>query len=177
MMKFKNRVMVIEAEQFTDENKDRCFNFVRCNCMADRDGNGKPILRIQTIAGEIIVTFGDWIIKTMKGDFKSCKPDIFAETYEAVEDIANAQISSNIPSAESKARIVERTAPDGCKTYVIQKRHWLFSWWWCDIWMESWSGVVYVESYSTLEEAQRHLCWFDGTPYTDRVMPNSKKYQ
>ena len=62
-----------------------------------------------------------------------------------------------------KARIVERTAPDGHKEYVIQKRYWLFlansSWWW---WRK--------ESYSTLEEAQRHLCWFDGTPYTDRVM-------
>jgi hypothetical protein len=29
---------------------------------------------------------GDWIIKGVKGEFYSCKPDIFAATYEPVEE-------------------------------------------------------------------------------------------
>jgi len=29
---------------------------------------------------------GDWIIKGIKGEFYPCKPDIFEQTYEKVED-------------------------------------------------------------------------------------------
>ena len=89
-MKFRKKPVVIEAEQFTDDNKDRCFNFVRCNCTADRDGNGLPVLRIQTLEGDMTASLGDWIIRGVRGEFYPCKPDIFAATYEAVEDIANA---------------------------------------------------------------------------------------
>ena len=73
-----------------------------------------------------------------------------------------------------KARIVERTAPDGRKTYVIQQRHAWFRWWWVDAWVNSSCGAACQDSFSTLEEAQRNLCWFDGTPCTDRVMPKGK---
>lgn len=52
----------IEAEQFTDENKDRCFNFVTCNKTAERENN-VPILKIQTLKGIITARFGDWVIK------------------------------------------------------------------------------------------------------------------
>ena len=88
-MKFRKKPVTIEAEQFTDENKNRCFNFVRCNCVADRDGNGLPTLRIQTLEGEMTASLGDWIIKGVKGEFYPCRPDIFAATYEPAEDIAN----------------------------------------------------------------------------------------
>jgi len=72
-----------------------------------------------------------------------------------------------------KARIVERTAPDGSKTYVIQQRHFLFRWWWVDAWINSWAGAACQDSFPTLEEARRNMCWFDGTPCTDRVRPNT----
>jgi len=72
-----------------------------------------------------------------------------------------------------KARIVERTAPDGRKEYVIQQRHRWFRWWWVDAWINSWAGAACRDSFPTLEEAQRNLCWFDGTPYMERVMPNT----
>ena len=73
-----------------------------------------------------------------------------------------------------KVRIIERTAPNKSKTYVIQKRHFLFRWWWVDAWINSPYGAECQDTFSTLEEAQRNLCWFDGTPYTDRVMPNAE---
>jgi len=64
-----------------------------------------------------------------------------------------------------KARIVERIAPDGSKTYVLQKRIGLFRWfWWVDIRSYSMGGDACSVSYSTLEEAQRNLRRFDGTP-------------
>jgi len=53
----------IEAVQFTEDNKDMVFNELTGNyCAALEDG--KPILRVMTIHGDVaIVRLGDWIIK------------------------------------------------------------------------------------------------------------------
>lgn len=68
-----------------------------------------------------------------------------------------------------KARIVERTAPDGHKEYVIQQRHWLFRWWWCAAWHNYWV-TNHEDTFLTLELAQKNLCFFDGTPTTEKVV-------
>jgi hypothetical protein len=83
--KFVKLPVEIEAIQFTDESKDRCFNFITCNHYSDFDDDGTPILRIQTLEGMMVAAFGDWIIKGVAGEFYPCKPDIFDKTYEAVE--------------------------------------------------------------------------------------------
>lgn len=41
---------------------------------------------IDTMEGGHIVCPGDWIITGVKGERYPCKPDIFAATYEAVEE-------------------------------------------------------------------------------------------
>lgn len=66
----------------------------------------------------------------------------------------------------SKARIVQRTEPNGRQYYVIQQRHWLFRWRWVDPWVNHQGGGAY----STLEQARSNLCWYDGTKYPDRVV-------
>ena len=76
---------VIDAEQFTEENKDRVFNFVRCNKAADFE-DGEPVLRIQTLEGVMTARIDDWVIRGVNGEFYPCKPDIFAATYEPVEE-------------------------------------------------------------------------------------------
>lgn len=40
---------------------------------------------VLTLEGQHIVQKGDWLIKGVKGEFYPCKPEIFDETYEAVE--------------------------------------------------------------------------------------------
>lgn len=42
-------------------------------------------LIIRTLEGDMRVEPGDWIIKGVAGEFYPCKPDIFEQTYEAVE--------------------------------------------------------------------------------------------
>lgn len=84
-MKFRKRPIVIEAEQFTFENKDRVFNFVTCNCYAAFDEYGYPELKIQTLEGEMTAKLGDWVIKGTIGEFYPCKPDVFEKTYEKAE--------------------------------------------------------------------------------------------
>ena len=49
--------------------------------MVKKDG-----LKIFTLEGTMNANIGDWIIKGVKGEFYPCKPDIFEETYEKVEE-------------------------------------------------------------------------------------------
>jgi len=63
-----------------------------------------------------------------------------------------------------KARIIKRTDPSGNFEYVIQQKHFLFFWLWVDAWVNSLNGAWCMDSFSTLEEAQKNLCNFDGTP-------------
>lgn len=51
---------------------------------------GRPTLPptyglIETLEGRMTVDDGDWVITGVKGEKYPCKPDIFAETYEAAE--------------------------------------------------------------------------------------------
>ena len=83
MGKYRKKPVIIEAMQFTDEMKDRCFNFVTCNHYPEFDESGNPIMIIETLEGNHTARIGDWIIKGVAGEFYPCKPDIFAATYEA----------------------------------------------------------------------------------------------
>ena len=39
-------------------------------------------LMIRTLEGDMRVSYGDWIIRGVRGEFYPCKPDIFEATYE-----------------------------------------------------------------------------------------------
>ena len=91
-MKFKKKPVEIEAVQFTDEKKDRVFNWA-----ASKQGNvyhswdedpasptAKPVLMIPTLEGEMTASFGDWIICGVQGELYPCKPDIFKMTYDKI---------------------------------------------------------------------------------------------
>ena len=45
-------------------------------------------LVIETLEGPLTAQIGDWIIKGIQGELYACKPDIFEQTYEKVEDDA-----------------------------------------------------------------------------------------
>lgn len=50
--------------------------------------NGDPNiigLNIPTLEGVMQAVQGDWIIRGLRGELYSCKPDIFERTYEPVE--------------------------------------------------------------------------------------------
>lgn len=85
MAKYRKKPVVIEAWQFTDETKNQVFNNITCSCYATFDDAGNPTLKIQTLEGVMTASFGDWVIKGVKGEFYPCRDDIFKATYEAVE--------------------------------------------------------------------------------------------
>lgn len=85
-MRFRKKPIVIEAMQFTDEDKDRVFNWITCNAYPVVH-NDSPAIKIETLEGDHLAVIGDWIIKGIAGEFYPCKPDIFDATYEPfVED-------------------------------------------------------------------------------------------
>lgn len=80
-MKFRKKPLVIEAVQFIG-NYAECLAF--CPIAKDPVDN-KDTLIIPTLEGEMRVSFGDWIIKGVNGEFYPCKPDIFEKTYDKVK--------------------------------------------------------------------------------------------
>ena len=79
---YKSLPTTIRAVQFTDKNKDRVRNSLTGQHAVDFE-DGKPILKVTTIHGEIaIVRLGDWIVKESKpGHYYPIKNDIFCSKY------------------------------------------------------------------------------------------------
>jgi hypothetical protein len=42
---------------------------------------------IHTLEGDMRISVGDYVIKGVQGEFYPCKPDIFHETYEEVDEM------------------------------------------------------------------------------------------
>jgi len=70
----------------------------------------------------------------------------------------------------AKCRIIERKCVDDRIEYVIQQKHFLFRWWWVDAWLNSSSGADCRDSFPTLKEAQKNLCYFDDSKTVERVV-------
>lgn len=81
MPKFRKRPLVIEAVQYDGDNSRECLAFI-----GDSYDDTLNYPNIETLEGNMRVSKGDWIIKGIKGEFYHCKPNIFEDTYEPVED-------------------------------------------------------------------------------------------
>ncbi len=68
-----------------------------------------------------------------------------------------------------KVRIIQRTLPNGNVVFVIQQKHFLLFWWWVDAWVNSIDGHA-TDSFSTFEEAQKNLCYFNGSKSTEKIV-------
>ena len=87
--------MEIEAIQLKEDNIIEVFDFLdEANYKETKsseeleDFNQRMLkqgyIEIETLEGIMKVSFGDYIIKTVKGEFYPCKSDIFQATYEEV---------------------------------------------------------------------------------------------
>ena len=82
-MKFRKKPVVIEAIKWTGGNKTELLKWMRQLNATDAKASE---LTIKTLEGGLHASIGDWIIRGVKGEFYPCKPDIFEQTYELVED-------------------------------------------------------------------------------------------
>lgn len=96
---YQKKPVVIEAIQWTGKNHREMFDFLTnyefVNEFISNNGDNFYIdhskveggLVIKTLEGEHIASIGDYIIKGVQGEFYPCKPDIFKDTYEPVEQL------------------------------------------------------------------------------------------
>lgn len=99
MAKYRKKPVVIEAFQMTQARRrdnsewpswmHEAWNIERgapgSLQPSDYPSDGTDELEIVTLEGIHRVSWGDWIIKGVKGELYPCKPDIFAQTYEPAE--------------------------------------------------------------------------------------------
>lgn len=91
-MQYRKKPVVIEAIQWNGANLEELKNFVGSSLdwgtVTLYGFTNKQMLRvvIHTLGGDLEVNVGDYIIKGVQGEFYPCKPEIFAKTYEAVEE-------------------------------------------------------------------------------------------
>lgn len=92
MPKFRKKPVVIEAVRVPigDYNAPSTF-LLEVAKIADWCGGRltlkeSGIIMIPTLEGDMIASQGDWVIRGVKGEFYPCKPDVFAATYEPVND-------------------------------------------------------------------------------------------
>lgn len=80
---FRKKPVEIQAILYTGDNGRDVGVFV-----GEADRNEKNQFLIHTREGTMAADVGDWVIRGVAGEFYPCKPDIFAQTYEAVDDSA-----------------------------------------------------------------------------------------
>ncbi len=87
---YRQKPVVVEAilydwndiEKCADEAQDEICDFMNANIFIDSDDE----IEIETPSGVLHAVKGDYIIKGVNGEFYPCKPDIFAKTYEQVNE-------------------------------------------------------------------------------------------
>lgn len=84
MSKYIKKPVIIEAVQWTGENNEEMKAFIPNTIIVKKNKEGE--LGIGTLEGVMTASKGDFIIKGVHGEYYPCKPDIFAETYEEVEE-------------------------------------------------------------------------------------------
>ena len=92
-MKYRKKPVVIEAMKWDGTNIEEIKNFAgdKVEFIADVSLDDETIMiEIKTLEGAY-VSIGDFIIKDIKGELYPCKPDIFEEIYEAVEEQTTEQ--------------------------------------------------------------------------------------
>ena len=95
--KYRKKPVIVEAVIWTDNNideiKELAKNAVEHIIFVDNN------LYIETLEGNMNVSVGDYVIKGIAGEFYSCKPDIFKQTYETVSMVSDND-KTTVPMSE-----------------------------------------------------------------------------
>ena len=96
IQKYRKKPVEIEAVQLQPDYRSivECIEFVfNIGMDSSMIGEAETVRKVQeekgflipTMEGDMKATFGDYIIKGVKGEFYPCKPDIFELTYEKAD--------------------------------------------------------------------------------------------
>lgn len=81
-MKYRKKPVVVEAIQYTGQNKEECEKF-----LGNEISNSFYIgFGVETLNGPVRIYIDDYLIKGIMGEYYPCDKKIFEKTYEKVED-------------------------------------------------------------------------------------------
>jgi hypothetical protein len=82
-MKYRKNPVEIEAVQWVSDNIEQVYEMLGDNLIINTDEDEVKHF-INTLEGKMEMSWGDYIIKGVKGEFYPCREDIFLLTYEKV---------------------------------------------------------------------------------------------
>lgn len=84
-MKYRKKPVEIDAVQWVSDNIEQVYEMLGDNLIINTDEDKDEVKHfINTLEGKMEMSWGDYIIKGVKGEFYPCKPDIFELTYEKI---------------------------------------------------------------------------------------------
>jgi hypothetical protein len=133
--RFRKKPVEVEAMRW-----DGSLESIRAICewvnSPDRDddptisyltNNNQPYgVVVWTLEGEMKVAPGDWIIRGVKGEFYSCKPGIFALTYESA--LAASPLVEENEELATRITELERLLLEAAHRGPLSSSGWWFSW-------------------------------------------------
>ncbi len=87
--RYRKKPVVIEAVCLIDQDHDNENMVAVADWISDNGGwcdQGPHEICIQTLEGSFFARHGDYVIRGVAGEFYRCDPDIFAATYDEVEE-------------------------------------------------------------------------------------------
>ena len=97
---YRKKPVIVQAFQMTEERRENNANWPdwlneawnkdiselgAVGPVNFPDSDGTDQLHIRSLEGLMLVGWGDYIIREVKGELYPCKPDIFEATYEKVD--------------------------------------------------------------------------------------------
>lgn len=86
--KYRKKPVVVEAVRLTRENVTDVEQFIHGKATETHiPGPARGLtegVKIHTLEGDMLASWGDWVIRGVEGEFYPCKPAIFEATYEEV---------------------------------------------------------------------------------------------
>lgn len=86
MKRYVKKPIAVEAMQLTNESIQNVVDWIH-----DTDTRaywaGENNIVIETLEGDMLAREGDYVIRGVRGEFYSCREDIFLETYEEFTDL------------------------------------------------------------------------------------------
>lgn len=100
--RYRKKPIEIEAQKYIG-SKSRVRQFVPDDILIWEIQDDNELLYIKTLEGDMLVRIGDYIIKGVAGEFYPCKPEIFNQTYEAIDKLSTDDFKSMLEENLTKS--------------------------------------------------------------------------
>ena len=85
MARYRKKPVEIEAIQWNSDNIEKVYEMLGNNLIVTPSADGERLYHfIRTLEGDMELSWNDYVIKGVKGEFYPCKPDIFELTYDKI---------------------------------------------------------------------------------------------